>query len=156
MAAPGGDGRAPHLPSWHRSGGGTTRLFHGTSPAGAASIRGSGIKLSRGRYNADFGQGFYLSRERKTAKAAGVRLYGESAVVVEFRVPNAELRKLDGLSFRAPSAGWSDFVRFHRTLKPRILMHGGRRFDFVSGPMFRRFGRGNAVRAWPDCGRHSY
>lgn len=125
-------------------------FFHGTNRRGGNQIRAQGIDLTRSRYNTDFGRGFYLSESRSTAESAARRLYGNDIDVIEFSIPRTQIERMHGLHFSDVTADWADFVRFHRSHSPRILMHGGRAFDMVSGPMFRRMGRHGEVRAWPN------
>lgn len=130
-------------------------FYHGTSPAGASSIRRNGIDLGIGERGTDFGQGFYLSTDRATAASAGTRLYGDAVEVVEFRIGRSDLTQLQGLHFDSPSASWSDFTRFHKKYRPTELLHGGTPFDFVSGPMVRRIRSNGDVSHWDGLSQFS-
>ena len=130
-------------------------FYHGTSPAGASSIRRNGIDLGIGERGTDFGQGFYLSTDRATAASAGTRLYGDAVEVVEFRITRSDLTQLQGLHFDSPSASWSDFTRFHKKYGPTELLHGGTPFDFVSGPMVRRIRSNGDVSHWDGLSQFS-
>ncbi len=138
-----------------RSGDEFVSFYHGTSAGYADAIREQGIDLSRGRFDADFGRGFYTSSSREVAESAGRRLYGDAVDVVEFRVPRAEFSRLSGLAFDAPSSAWADFARFHKTYAPEVLMHGGEAFDLVSGPMVRRIKSSGEVLSWPGLSQLS-
>jgi len=58
--------------------------------------------------------------------------------VLEYRVSRSELGRLDHLKFEGPTLEWADFVRFHRQYEPQGLFHGGKPYDAVSGPMWRK------------------
>lgn len=83
------------------------------------------------------------------------QLFGDDVAVLEYRVPENELAKLDHLSFDCPTQAWMDFVRFQREFEPVELFHGGKTYDVVSGPMWERlpFGGfaadGRTVANWP-------
>jgi RHS repeat-associated protein len=130
-------------------------FFHGTSRQGEASLRSTGIDLAYSGPQNDFGRGFYLSENRAMAQLRAEQMFEGDAVVLEYRVPRSEYAKLDRLHFDGPTQAWSDFVRFHRQYEPGSLMHGGQKYDVVSGPMWRdlpptRFGAdGRTVGHWP-------
>jgi hypothetical protein len=126
----------------------STVFYHGTSSEFGANIRSTGIDLSYGRPNADFGSGFYVSSQRDTALWSGTRLYGDNVDIVTFRVSNQQLEKLDNLTFDSPSGDWADFVKFHKDYAPTDLMHGGDVYDTVTGPLVRRFSSTGQVLDW--------
>ena len=130
-------------------------FYHGTSREYAEAIRERGIDLARGRFDADFGRGFYMSSSREVAESAGRRLYGDAVDIVEYRVAHSEISRLSGLAFDSTTAAWSDFARFHKSFGPEILMHGGQAFDFVSGPMVRRITSSGEVLSWPGLSQLS-
>jgi hypothetical protein len=130
-------------------------FYHGTSHSGASSIRSNGIDLSLGNRGADFGQGFYLSSSREVAESAARRLYGNAVEVLEFQVSRNQLSRMSGLRFGSSSTSWADFTRFHKTFGPQNLIHGGTRYDFVTGPMVRRIRSNGEVLAWPDASQFS-
>ncbi|WP_373384945.1 DUF3990 domain-containing protein [Sphingomonas sp. IBVSS2] len=108
--------------------------------------------MSAGRTGTDFGQGFYMTTSRNEALLSGGQAAGgRSLEVVEFRVPNAELGKLDSIHFGSAGPEWGDFVAFNRKLDvpylpPSEWMPNP---DMVTGPLFRRMGSSGPV-AWPN------
>jgi hypothetical protein len=44
-------------------------------------------------------------------------------------------KKLSALKFDSPSDAFSDFTRFHKEYAPKKLLHGGKPYDMVTGPM---------------------
>jgi RHS repeat-associated protein len=109
------------------------RLYHATSTAGAENIRRIGIDLSYGRTEADFGQGFYMTRNRAQAQEWAERAakkFGGEPAILEFRVSLSELESLKGLRFARPTEAWQAFVTAYRTTG--TPMHS---YDFVEGPV---------------------
>ncbi len=105
--------------------------------------------MSFGRYNADFGKGFYTSTQKDTAMWSAQRLY-DTVDIVTFRIPNNRLNQLDNLTFDSPSNDWADFVLFHKTKEPQNLIHGGQLYDSVTGPLFRRFDSSGNSLTWEN------
>jgi RHS repeat-associated protein len=70
-------------------------FYHGTTYEGAISIKHNGIDLDRGRFNADFGKGFYVSTQMDTAFWSATR-FDPSPQVVTFVVPEQQLATLSG------------------------------------------------------------
>ncbi len=124
-------------------------FYHGTSTQYANKLREKGIDLTKGRFDADFGEGFYMSETYNVAKESAQRLYGDAVEVIEFKILKSDMSKLSMLSFDAPGASWADFVRFHKAYSPKELMHGGMIYDIVSGPMVRRITSSGEALAWP-------
>jgi hypothetical protein len=115
-----------------------TEYYHATNTWGAENIRRSGIDLSFGRTEADFGQGFYVTKNRAQAQVWAERTardYGGEPAILEFRVPRTELESLEGLRFAAPNEAWQTFVTAHRT--PGTPLHA---YDFVEGPVAANIG----------------
>jgi len=106
-------------------GNGTVALHHGTSAAGAASIRAAGVDLSFSRSALDFGPGFYTTTDLAQAQAWAARSGGE---LVSFALPEAELAGLRVMGVPAGGA-WTALVRAGRA--------GGtlQGIDVMSGPM---------------------
>jgi RHS repeat-associated protein len=128
----------------------STVFYHGTDPIVAKNIRNNGIDLSYTRYDADFGAGFYTSTQKQTALwSPKARLY-DDVDVVTFRISNQKLEQLDSLAFNSASNEWSDFVKFHKNLKPKTLMHGGKKYDLVTGPLFKRIRKNGDILSWGD------
>ena len=107
-------------------------VYHGTSHAGANSIRQNGIDITFTRPDTDFGQGFYTTTDRKQAEDWVRQRYGTGEVLT-FRIPVAELHTLRTYSFRGASANWQDFVRSNRLGKgiPKQFLN----FDAIEGRM---------------------
>ncbi len=126
-----------------------TTYYHGTSSSIAESIRATGVVLEEGRYDADFGKGFYMSTSRDTALWSAGRRYNDLSLV-EFRVPNRLLSDLDTLEFPSPpDAYWSDFVKINKgQLFPDAWMHGGEPYDMITGPMVQRISHSGNVTFW--------
>ncbi len=86
-----------------------------------------------GRAEADFGQGFYVTRNLEQAQewaGKAAAKYGGEPAILEFRVSKSELESLKGLIFDEPNETWQAFVTAHRT--PGTPMHS---YDFVEGPV---------------------
>jgi 8-oxo-dGTP pyrophosphatase MutT (NUDIX family)/MFS family permease len=111
---------------------GTVTLYHGTTDAGAASIRSTGIQLSAQRDRTDFGTGFYTTRDQRDAQRMArkrVQTHGGVPVVLRFDVPVEVLYEMSGMTFPGPTREYRDFVRLMRT---KGLRHT---FDWVRGPV---------------------
>jgi len=114
-------------------------LYHGTSTANAASIRGNGIDLSQSRVELDFGPGFYTSRDAAQALDLASRRFGSDATVLHYRIRATALDALNGRLFAGPT---EDYLRFVRSMRSGDPMHS---YDVVEGPTLRnplRFLRG--------------
>jgi len=106
-------------------GNGVTPLYHGTSSAGATSLRAVGVDLSYSRSALDFGPGFYTTTDLAQAQAWAARKGGE---VVTFALPESEMATLRVMALPAGGA-WNALVRAGRT--------GGtlQGVDVMNGPM---------------------
>jgi hypothetical protein len=127
------------------SAGEVTTFYHGTSAEYAAAIRARGIDLTAGESFADFGKGFYLTTSREEALMSASRRYSGSLDVVEFNVPTQQFNNLSKLEFGSANGAWQDFVGFHKTYSPEILVHAGQPYDLVTGPLFRRYSGGAPI-----------
>lgn len=127
---------------------GFTVFYHATTKEGAEAIQKHGIDLAKGWEGADFGKGFYMSTDKATAAWSAGRKTAKPEIVT-FKVPNKELKKLSELKFDSAADGFSDFTRFHKEYKPVDLLHGGKPYDMVSGPMVQRITTNKTVLTWP-------
>lgn len=115
---------------FRRSGGDPVRLFHGTTDAAVASIL-NGIKVSSGRANLDFGQGFYTSTNLKQVETWARRLAekrGGQPAILEYQLSVDELNSLDRLVLGDDYQAWARFILDHRSGR---RMHP---YDIVEGP----------------------
>ncbi|HEX6682259.1 MAG TPA: LamG-like jellyroll fold domain-containing protein [Candidatus Limnocylindrales bacterium] len=116
---------------------GMVDLYHGTSKAGAAAIRRGGINVHFGRGDADFGQGFYLTKLKSQAKEWAE--HGRSpadAEVMHYRVPQRELANLDTKQFPASGGSdWESLVMQHRSLGRGSTSPPLHSYEAVEGPM---------------------
>jgi Protein of unknown function (DUF3990) len=116
----------------------STVFYHASGEAGINSILENGIDIVRyGRFNADFGRGFYMTNNKALAGWKTERFLAEGVApsFATFRVGNKKLATLSKLEFNNPSSEWADFV----TLNKRHEMHGGEYYDMVTGPFARIF-----------------
>jgi RHS repeat-associated protein len=129
----GGNGKAPtqndNACEPEESAGDYIDLYHGTSAAGAASIRANGIDLTAGRPDPDFGPGFYTTQLIEQAEEWASR--SENPEILHFQVPVSALEELSGRTFASADEDYSDLVMNGRTEGP---MHG---YDYVQGPLLR-------------------
>ena len=102
-------------------------LYHGTAKKWAPGIRRDGIDLSVQRADSDFGRGFYTTNNRAQAENWAAR-NADGGAVLHYRVPRAELGKLNALKFDRADADWESFVMHNRTFGS---MHS---YDTVEGP----------------------
>jgi RHS repeat-associated protein len=119
-------------------------LYHGTSSAGARSIRENGVDLSFSRQSLDFGAGFYTTTDFDQAKRWAARVAG-GGEVLHFRVPIAELNRFSVLSLERSDSFWQSFVQWNREGRG---FHG---YDVVNGPMLgnpKSFLRGQSAESW--------
>jgi RHS repeat-associated protein len=134
----------------------STVFYHATSESVASSIVNNGIDLAKGRFNADFGRGFYMTTDKSLAGWTTKRFTNikEPSFAV-FRVGNKELAKLDSLVFNNASSEWADFVTlnkeiignkgiFQSELSQIQWMHGGEPYDMVVGPFAKRLQSSNS------------
>ena len=138
----------------------STVFYHASSESGASSIINNGIDLAQGRFNADFGRGFYMTTDKALAGWTTERIPG----IIEpsfatFRVGNKKLETLSKLEFNNPSSEWADFVTLNKkyigdntifTSKASQLqwMHGGEHYDMVVGPFAKRLVSDYRYNAW--------
>ncbi|MGH4032523.1 RHS repeat-associated core domain-containing protein [Actinomycetota bacterium Odt1-20B] len=113
-------------------------LYHGTFGNAADAIQRHGIDVTRSTRKMDFGRGgFYVTNNKKQALDWAKRQAakeGDDPAILHFRVPKAELDKLNGKVFDGPSKELDDFFRTHRGGGP---MHS---YEMVEGPMLRNVG----------------
>ncbi|MFC3964472.1 DUF3990 domain-containing protein [Nocardia jiangsuensis] len=121
-------------------------FYHGTTQAGADSIRREGIRIIDGGTGAtDFGPGFYTSRDLETAAKwaqVAANRSREAPEIVKFEVRSSEFENLTRRTF-ADTSDWSAFVSYMRS-PADARMHD---FDVVEGPVLsnlRSFRRGEA------------
>ncbi|HEV7318820.1 MAG TPA: DUF3990 domain-containing protein [Ensifer sp.] len=118
-------------------------LFHGTNARGAASIRATGIDLAQGSPYADFGRGYYMTMSREESLASAMRHERFSPgsgpyEVLEYRVPKSEFNSLSRMTFGEADSAWQEFVVYHKTNGFKAdLLHGGERYDVVTGPLYK-------------------
>lgn len=120
-----------------------TTLYHGTSAENAASIRATGIDVSRGNPMTDFGQGSYTTTNYDQALA---RAGGDHAGALAFDVPEGALDGLSGRTFAESGDDFASFVRGLRTGEANL-------YDYVTGPVLRNirpFYRGEAPDTFGD------
>jgi len=121
-------------------------LWHGCLQADADNIMNTGIDLNHSRIDLDFGRGFYTTTVRRQSVAWADRRWVDKGrpkdnppKLLRFRVPRADLARLENLSFVAAhfDAGdyWS-FVAHCRSASqtPRDHDKPGW-YDTVSGPL---------------------
>ncbi|AWH89383.1 hemagglutinin repeat-containing protein [Limnobaculum parvum] len=122
-------------------------FYHGASSENASLIKTNGINLSAGNPQADFGRGFYMTTSKEEALMSAGRIFKGAGVydVVEFNVPIQEIKTLSALEFKSANETWQDFVRFHKENGPDELLHAGKPYDLVTGPLFRRESKGGAI-----------
>ncbi|MEU7768604.1 alanine racemase [Nocardia sp. NPDC049190] len=102
-------------------------LYSGTDRKWAAVIRSDGVDTNFPRYRCDFGQGFYLTRDRAQAEEwASLHPHPE---VLHYRIRCQDLDALSRKSFSEESHDLADFVRHYRT------GGGGTPHDVIEGPM---------------------
>lgn len=53
------------------------KFYHGTNNKSADSILNNGIDINKGRNDADFGLGFYMTEDFRQAQSWAKKLYGE-------------------------------------------------------------------------------
>lgn len=97
-------------------------LFHGTIAEYASSILQSGIDPSKGRINADFGQGFYTTTRRKQAVYWAILQADKrqrDPAIVKVTVKRLALRHLKSLVFVLGDT--MDRISFHG-LEAKILL----------------------------------
>src|SRR6185295_30039 len=130
---------------------GFTVFYHGTTREAAEAITKNGIDVAKGFEGADFGKGFYLSTSKADALWSAARKTDDVAnrAVVTFKVPNKELKQLSALKFESATDAFRDFTRFHKQYKPVDLLHGGKPYDMVVGPMVQRITSKSKVLTWP-------
>ena len=136
--APAASALAPAVDNLGRAGRHTSEavsLFHGTSKAGAASIRSKGIDLAFSRSRTDFGKGFYVTLDRGQAQRWVDRMH-EGGEVLEFRIDVDALNMLKTLELGSMGSG--SIARFLRHNRLGGRLHG---YDLVSGPLLGNPGR---------------
>lgn len=118
-------------------------LYHGTTAAGAAEILRSGVRVSRGREDRDFGRGFYSTTVRKQADQWAWSLAhkqpGATPAVIELTIDRDELSHLETLCFVRGDRDAVDFWSLVVHCRSRRVGHGrlGSRelYDVVIGPV---------------------
>lgn len=117
--------------------------YHGTIKRDGEYINENGIQLGEGRFNTDFGQGFYITNHLKQAESwAKVRHKqfqkrlsekDNQPVVVCFLLDIKQLSKLSGMQFKEANLAWSDFIIECRSAgEQNQLAHS---FDYVFGAL---------------------
>src|SRR6202035_1887616 len=95
-------------PTWHPDRSTYLTLYHGCITPDKDAIEKSGVDITKGRVNVDFGRGFYTTTlERQAKQWAWVRFYdpkfarktGYQPVVLRFRVKRFTLSELLSLQF---------------------------------------------------------
>jgi hypothetical protein len=102
-------------------------LFHGTDRRWADVMRSEGVHTNYPRYRCDFGQGFYLTRDR--AQAMEWASWHPNPEVLHFRIRRQDLETLDRRTFSEESHELPDFVRHYRT------GGSGTPHDVIEGPI---------------------
>jgi RHS repeat-associated protein len=136
----------------------STVFYHGSGEAGVNSILENGIDIAKyGRFNADFGRGFYMTNDKALAGWTTRRLSGVTQPsFATFRVGNKKLETLSKLEFNNPSSEWADFVTLNKDYIGKFTsetsqlqwMHGGEPYDMVTGPFARITGSNDLYKAW--------
>ena len=107
------------------------KVYHGTLLKNANNILNNGIKLNAGRPEADFGLGFYTTKNFEQAniwaKKKAKRSLSEAAVVAFYC--NEEL--LNGLSFNGKTKEWSDYIIDNRANGTDRYTN----YDYIEGDM---------------------
>lgn len=117
-------------------------LYHGTVDTEARSIL-SGVQISKGRANTDFGRGFYTTTAERQALAWGWALSqrrpGTQPAVIRFDVDRDDLLQFECLPFVRGSFDADDFwsLVFHcRSTGADHSRQGTHRwYDLVVGPV---------------------
>lgn len=106
------------------------RLYHGSNMAIDA------IDLTKGRKGKDFGQGFYLSPDKKQADRMAEQTVMRNGtgvpVVTEFEFDESLASRLNFLIFKGYTRQWAEFVIMNRKNKTDIQAHD---YDIVYGPI---------------------
>lgn len=106
------------------------RLYHGSNLAVDV------IDLTKGRKGKDFGQGFYLSPDRKQADRMAeltvMRNGSGIPVVTEFEFDENRASKLKFLKFDGYTREWAEFVIMNRNNRTDAQAHA---YDIVYGPI---------------------
>jgi RHS repeat-associated protein len=136
----------------------STVFYHASGEAGVNSILENGIDIAKyGRFNADFGRGFYMTNDKALAGWTTRRLPGVTQPsFATFRVGNKKLETLSKLEFNNPSSEWADFVTLNKDYIGKFTsetsqlqwMHGGEPYDMVTGPFARITGSNDLYKAW--------
>ncbi|MFI6541560.1 LamG-like jellyroll fold domain-containing protein [Nonomuraea sp. NPDC050547] len=106
-------------------------LYHGTSREAADSIRNNGVDPGFRPRPRDFGNGFYLTKDKSQAETWARNRYGTNGVVLHFRVPTSAIVDLNSKTFGSGSPDLADFLYMNRTDS------GTHPYDVVEGPMLR-------------------
>ena len=117
--------------------------YHGTVKRDGKYIEENGVNLEEGRFNTDFGKGFYVTNNLKQAESwAKVRhkqflkrlsTTDNRPVVVCFLLDIKKLLKLSGKQFEEVNLEWSDFIIECRYAgEKNYLAH---EFDYVVGAL---------------------
>lgn len=117
--------------------------YHGTIKRDGEYIEENGIQLKEGRFNTDFGKGFYVTNNLKQAeswakvrhKQFQKRLTDKESkpVVICFLLDVKKLSKLEGKQFEKASLAWSDFIiECRHAGEQNQLAHP---FDYVVGAL---------------------
>jgi RHS repeat-associated protein len=139
----------------------STVFYHASSELGADSVFRNGINIiEHGRFDADFGRGFYMTTDKSLA-AWTTKRFAEvkKPSFVVFRVGNKKLDQLEKLTFSNASSEWADFVTLNKELigNQNIFtsqinqikwMHGGDNYDMVVGPFAKRLTSTKRYNAW--------
>lgn len=106
----------------------TRKFYHGTNNKSADSILNNGIDINKGRNDADFGLGFYMTEDFRQAQSWAKKLFGDDAAVVSFY---ADTSKLKEKIFTSSTDEWRNHVYSNRMRKQDLLAD----YDCISGPM---------------------
>ena len=104
------------------------KFYHGTNNKSADSILNNGIDINKGRNDADFGLGFYMTEDFRQAQSWAKKLFGDDAAVVSFY---ADTSKLKEKIFTSSTDEWRNHVYSNRMRKQDLLAD----YDCISGPM---------------------
>ena len=93
------------------------KFYHGTNNKSANSILNNGIDINKGRNDADFGLGFYMTEDFRQAQSWAKKLFGDDAAVV-----SSESKGCTGciFYFLLDSRVWS-VIKITSTLNIRIV-----------------------------------
>ena len=106
------------------------KLYHGTNQSFDS------IDLMKSKPNKDFGRGFYLSADYEQAlnmaKIKTEQLQEGEPIVMEYKVDEIEMQKLQILRFEEYSEEWAEFILANRSNVTGGSIH---QYDIVVGPI---------------------